>query len=139
MTDWSDGLRQAIYDVLVADALLRTNLGASAAAPRVFSDVPDKQPFPYIEIGEEDEERWATHDKSGGEVIMPIMVHTREPSWVKSNQLRADVLRLLGDVDVTVSGFNVVGGYFQGAEKTKDPTENLKQQVLEIRYNVLEN
>lgn len=139
MTDWSDGLRQAIYDALVADATLRTNLGATTVLPRVFSDVPDRQPFPFIEIGEEDESRWATHDKSGGEVVMPIMVHTRESSWSKSNQLRGDVLRLLGDVDIAVAGFGVVGGFFEGASKSKDPAENLKQQVLEIRYNVLEN
>lgn len=139
MTDWSDGLRQSIFDALAGDATLRTNLGATASLPRIFSDVPDKQPFPYIEIGEEDEDRWATHDKSGGEVIMPIMVHTREPSWVKSNQLRADVLRLLGDVDLTVAGFDVVGGFFEGASKSKDAAENLKQQLLEIRYNVLES
>ena len=139
MTDWSDGLRQAVYDALVGDAALRTNLGATTALPRVFSDVPDKQPFPYIEIGDEDEDRWATHDKSGGEVIMPIMVYTREPSWVKSNQLRADVLRLLGDVDLTVAGFDVVGGFFEGASKSKDASENMKQQLLVIRYNVLES
>lgn len=139
MTDWSDGLRQAIYDVLVADATLRTNLGATAALPRIFSDVPDRQEFPYIVIGPEDESRWATHDKSGGEVIAPIAVWTREASWVKSNQLRADVLRLLGDVDLTVTGFDVVGGYFEGAAKVKDNSENTNQQVVEIRYNVLES
>ena len=138
MTDWSNGLRQAIYDVLVADAPLRTTLGASVAAPRVFSDVPDKQVFPYIEIGDEDETPWDTHDKSGGEVIMPIMLHTREPSWVKSNAIRFDVLLLLGNVDLTVTGFTVLG-YFSGASKTKDPAENLKMQTIELRYNVLEN
>lgn len=141
MTDWSNGLRQAIFDILVADATLRTTLGASVAEPRVFSDVPDKQPFPYIEIADEDEDRWATHDKSGGEVSMPIVVWTREASWVKSNAIRTDVLRLLGDptTDLVVAGFNVLGGYFEGGSKIKGPAENMKQQVLEIRYNVLEN
>lgn len=139
MTDYSGGLRQAIYDALVADATMRTNLGATAALPRVFSDVPAKQEFPYIEINTEDEERWATHDKSGGEVIMPIVVHTREQSWVKSNQLRADVLRLLGDVDLAVAGFDVVGGYFEGGSKFKDKAEDTKMQVLQIRYNILES
>lgn len=138
MTDWSEGLRQAIYDVLVADVPLRTELGATAALPRVFSDVPDKQAFPYIEIGDEDEDPWDTHDASGGEVVMPVMIHTREASWAKSNAIRADVLRLLGNVDLTVAGFDVLG-YFNGASKSKDPAENLKQQVIELRYNVLES
>ena len=139
MTDWSDGLRQAIYDVLVADATLRTNLGATVALPRVFSDVPKKQVFPFIVIAEEAEDRWATHDKSGGEIFYPIEVHTREASWVKSNQLRADVLLLLGDVDLTVAGFDVVGGFFESSAKTKNKAENTKMQVLEIRYNILES
>ncbi len=139
MTDYSDGLRQAIFDALVADAALRTTLGASVAEPRIFSDVPSKQVYPYVEVGDEDEDRWATHDKSGGEVVMPIVVHTREASWVKSNAVRADVLRLLGDVDLTVTGFDVVGGYFEGGTKSKDKAENTKMQLLEIRYNILES
>lgn len=139
MTDWADGLRQAIYDVLVADATLRANLGATTAEPRVFSDVPDKQPFPYILIGGEEEDRWSTHDKSGGEVNMPIDVWTREPSWANSNLIRSDVLRLLGDVDLTVAGFDVVGGYYEGSSKLKDSAENTNLQSIEIRYNILES
>ncbi len=136
MTDYSDLLRAEIFSVLDGDAPLQTELGG---AGRIHSDVPSKAPYPRIVIGGEDEFAWRTHDKSGGEVTVPIRVWDRSDSWTKVNAIRADVLRLLGDVDLTIAGFDVVGGYFDGATKVDSPEENTKLQILEIRYNVLES
>lgn len=105
------------------DAIVRALKGDSPplAGNRIYDAVPTSPTFPYVSLGE----CQVLPDKSscidGAEVYPQIDVWSRSVGFGEVKTITKEILHLLDDVILTLSGFNVVVFEFQGVQYLRDP------------------
>ena len=82
---WS--LQQAIFAALTADAPLAALLGGA----RIYDDVPQGAPFPYLTFGQSTARDWSTGSDDGNEHILTLHV------WSQAGG-RKEILRIMNEV-----------------------------------------
>lgn len=103
--------QKAIYTILEADSSLRTLLGATAAAPKVFDHVPDNMSYPYVTMQALPWEDRSSHTDRGWANTFQLNVWYAPPSGrgnkeVQLIQKRID--ELLHDQDICIEGWNTL-------------------------------
>lgn len=88
---------------------------------RIYDSVPTSPMFPYISLGEGQ----VLPDKSscidGVEIYPQIDVWSRGVGFGETKQIVKDVLRLLDDRTLALSGFNTVVFEYQSVQYLRDP------------------
>ena len=107
---------QAVYDALKADPQLSGDIGG-----RVYDEVPPRCPLPYVVVGEATTVPWRTHTTKGEEITIVIHIFSRQKSTKEAARIFGHVNRVLGDVPLTVAGYNVVRCYYEDSRTIKEP------------------
>lgn len=92
-------LQAAIYQALITHAPLENELGQD----RIYDTVPDEETFPYIVIGEDDIDRFDTHDFYGFKGLATIYIYDQNQGRSGRRKLKGimhHVYEALHDVDL---------------------------------------
>ncbi len=119
--DAIDPLQKYIFDTLDGDALLTTALAGGSG---VVDDVPDNPSFPYIEIGDISETRFATHSSNGAEILFNLHIYSEADGYREANDIKGHCDRLLKDTaDIDITDFCLTAIWGQGSNRFKEDFE----------------
>lgn len=106
----ADGYGLALQKGLVA--ALRADAGVTAlVSTRVYDDPPQDVTFPYVRIGDIQEQPYDTQTQTGAEPIVDIRVYSRPNAGkVEASRVSAAIYDALHrqEASVTVAGFTLI-------------------------------
>jgi hypothetical protein len=110
------GVQQAIAAALVADSALTALLNVSVldgTSPAIFNDVPNNQPYPFIDIGADSTERpWNTIGGTsvgiGFDDKVVVHIWSRYQGMTQMSSILKEIVRILNYQPLTVTGFQTV-------------------------------
>ncbi|MFJ9382028.1 DUF3168 domain-containing protein [Streptomyces sp. NPDC101455] len=105
----------AIRDALLADVPLMDLIEG------VFDWVEEKQPYPYIVIGEAMETPANAHDRYGSEVLETLHIWDRNRGFAQSLTIAARVIQALDHTPLTIEGHVHRWTRFVSQQTLRDP------------------
>nr|WP_275424822.1 DUF3168 domain-containing protein [Streptomyces sp. SID13726] len=105
----------AILDALLADAPLMDLVKG------VYDWVEEKQPYPYIVIGEAMETPANSHDRYGSEVLETLHIWDRNRGFAQSLTIAGRVLQALDHAPLTIEGHVHRWTRFVSLQTLRDP------------------
>jgi len=125
-------LQTAIYSKLSADNNLTAVLGA-----KVFDDVPENTPYPYIQLGEDNASDYSTKDQTGSEVTVNVDVWSRYRGSLEAKNIMDRIHTLLHDSSLSVTGSNFINMRFEFSDIIRDPDGITRHGVMRFRAIML--
>lgn len=110
-------LQAKIFGILDGAGSLDSLMGAG----RVFDDVPDNQPMPYIEIGDDVLNDFGGHTFSGFEGTVTINVWSEALGKKECKEIQEAVYTLLHNIDLALAGFNTINFRYSDGDIIGDP------------------
>lgn len=136
-------MQKAVYTLLVADAtlvaLLAKDVRGAGTGPGIFDEVPENQPYPYIEIGEFTSREFRTLTRSGEELTMTNHIWSQAPGNKQALEILKEMNRLLGDVTgIAVTDHLFIASWFEFYDILKDKEEggDLFTRHIPARYRI---
>jgi hypothetical protein len=136
-------VQAAVYSRLKTDTTLQARLAPSIldGTSAVFNDVPDGQAYPYIDIGEDSNERpW---NALGGATVgigfdTRIVVHiwSRYQGNTEGSLILTDVMRLLNFYDLSVTGYTSVICHFDNVRCLKEQVDKIETRHFPAVFRV---
>lgn len=126
MIDWD--LQVAIYDRLRTDANL-----AAVVADRVYDDVPQETPFPYVEIGEPVSTAWDDDCNTGSVSLVTIHVWSQYHGSREAQLALAAIYTALHNQPLGLVGGDNVVCQVQQQQVLRDPDGVTRHGVLTLR------
>lgn len=121
LKDVVNELQTHIFITLDGDSALTTALTGGAG---VVDHVPDNPAFPYIEIGDITQTRFATHSSPGAELIFNLHIFSDAKGYKEGNDIKEHCDRLLGDIaDIDLTNFCLTAIWSQGSNRFKENFE----------------
>jgi hypothetical protein len=111
-------LHAAIYAALTADAALKALVGDPA---RVYDDVPEGTPFPYVTLGEISTLDWSTASEIAFEHRLTLHIWSRYGGRKEIRDITAAIHDVLHDADLALAGHRLVSLFFQASDVFRDP------------------
>ncbi len=102
MPSWS--LQQAIFSTLSADAALTALIGAD----RVFDDVPQDSPLPYVTLGPVTAQDWSTGSEDGTEHLLTVHVWSGARSKKQAHEILGAIRAALHDAPLSLGGHTLI-------------------------------
>lgn len=121
-------LQKSIYDVLRLDATLGTK-----ATGGVHDFVPQGTAYPYVVVGDDLAEAWDTKGTDGTEVIVSIHTWSQKEGFKETKEIMAEVVRLLHNVSLVVTGHNLVLIFWESNRVLRDPDRVTSHGVQQFR------
>lgn len=131
MTIGQFALQQTIYTALNVSALTNT---LSCA---VVDDVQLDQSYPFITLGEETTIDYGTKNQNGGETTLNLHIWSQYKGSKECKQIMDKVHDLLHDIDLTVSGFNLINLRFEYSDIVRDPDGSTRHGIMRFRAIIL--
>ena len=131
MTIGQFALQQTIYTALNVSALTNT---LSCA---VVDDVQLNQSYPFITLGEETTIDYGTKNQNGGETTINLHIWSQYKGSKECKQIMDKVHDLLHDIDLTVSGFNLINLRFEYSDIVRDPDGSTRHGIMRFRAIIL--
>ena len=131
MTIGQFALQQTIYTALNVSAL--TNSLSCA----VVDDVQLNQSYPFITLGEETTIDYGTKNQNGGETTINLHIWSQYKGSKECKQIMDKVHDLLHDIDLTVSGFNLINLRFEYSDIVRDPDGSTRHGIMRFRAIIL--
>jgi Protein of unknown function (DUF3168) len=107
-------LQQAIFAALGADAALTAAIGPG----RVFDDVPQATPLPYVTLGRMTAQDWSTGSENGTEHVFTVHVWSDARGKKQTHEILGAIRAALHDQPLTLAGHSLV---------------NLRHELSEVR------
>lgn len=126
MTIGQFALQQTIYTALNVSALTNT---LSCA---VVDDVQLNQSYPFITLGEETTIDYGTKNQNGGETTINLHIWSQYKGSKECKQIMDKVHDLLHDIDLTVSGFNLINLRFEYSDIVRDPDGSTRHGLCDF-------
>lgn len=115
-------LQKAVYAALSGNAPLTAIIGSG----RVFDSIPDRQAFPYVQIGDAQLLPFDSHNQDGVEGT--FTVHSWSRNTVGGARGRAECQSMMGavyeafqDINLSVTGYRVIVLKFDFSDVLVDP------------------
>src|SRR5512145_2040941 len=112
---WS--LQQSIFAALSADAALTALLGAG----RIFDDVPQGTPLPYVAFGRAAERDWSTASEDGTEHIVTLHVWSAARGKKQTHEVLGALRAALHDRPLGLVGHSLINLRHEHSEIRRDP------------------
>jgi hypothetical protein len=126
-SSWS--LQRAIYDAVVADALILDLLGS----PRVFDAVPESSVFPYITLGQSSVSDGSTGSEAGEEHRLTLYVWSRAAGRRETHELMAALRAALHDRSLALDGHRLVNLRHELSEARREPDGETFRGLVRFR------
>jgi hypothetical protein len=110
-----DEIHEAVYEALTGDATLM------AIVTGVYSNVPDAQAYPYVEIGETTSNSVDSLDKQKRAVVVTIHSWSRYQGQKQCWQIIARLETLLHRTAVSVDGVTLERAWVESSNVFQDP------------------
>ncbi len=124
-------LQQAIFSALNVSAVT-SNLSCG-----VFDDVPQSASYPYIVLGEETAVDFSVKDIQGGDFTVNIHVWSQYKGSKETKQIMDKIHDLLHNINLTVTGFNLINLRFEFSDIMRDPDGITRHGVMRFRAIIL--
>lgn len=105
-----------------------------ALAGRVYDEVPEPAPYPYVSLGSVTEYPDDAHDAQGLESTVTVHVWSNEPSNTEVFELFAEVDAALDRVSLSVAGFSEVQIKHTQHQALRDPDPDVRH--INAQYRV---
>jgi hypothetical protein len=124
-------LQTALYNRLIADLTLMSKVTG------VFDDVPDKQPYPYVTLGEDTVTDWGTKTFSGEEVTHTLHVWSRGKGKKESQEILSLILEVITREPLLISdGFSVEFSQLDYMQVFVENDGLTRHGVLRLRFKI---
>ena len=124
-------LQSAIYSALNVSAI------TSTLSCGVYDEVIEGNTYPFITLGEETSIDYGTKDLTGGEYTINIHIWSQYKGSKETKQIMDKVHDLLHDIDLTVTGFNLINLRFEYSDIMRDPDGVTRHGVMRFRAIIL--
>jgi hypothetical protein len=112
---WS--LQQSVFATLTADAPLTALIGSN----RIFDDVPQGAPKPYLTLGQTTVRDWSTGTDDGNEHLITLHVWSDIRGKKQASEIADAVRTALHDQPLTLVGHRLVNLRHEFSEARRDP------------------
>jgi len=129
MPSSSWALQQSIFATLGADAALTGLLGGA----RVFDDVPQASPFPYLTFGQSVVRDWSTGSEDGSEHILTLHVWSQGKGKKEAHEIMGAIRDALHDQALTLSGHRLVNLRHELSEARREPDGDTTHGIVRYR------
>lgn len=109
-------LQQAVFAALGADATLTVLLGPG----RIFDDVPQGTPLPYVTLGRMTAQDWSTGSEDGTEHVFTVHVWSGARGKKQAHELLGAIRAALHDQPLAVTGHSLVNLRHEHSEIRRD-------------------
>ena len=99
-------LQQSIFSKITTGTL--TDVAGTSITDKVFDDVPEGTPYPYVVIGEETSQNVGTKDKDANEHTLTIHVWSQYRGRKEIKEIMSEIYTSLHNSDITLSGASLV-------------------------------
>jgi Protein of unknown function (DUF3168) len=124
---WS--LQQSIFAALGADAALTALLGAG----RVFDDVPQATPLPYVTFGHASARDRSTASEDGTEHIVTLHVWSAAGGKKQTHEVLGALSAALHDRPLTLVGHSLINLRHEHSEIRRDPDGETVHGIARFR------
>jgi len=129
MATASWALQQAIFDTLTGDARLVALLGA----PRIYDDVPQRTPHPYVTIGQSTIRDWSTGTDSGEEHLLTLHVWSRAGGRREAHEIMGALRDAVHDRALPLAGHRLVNLRHELSEAQREADGDTYHGIVRFR------
>jgi Protein of unknown function (DUF3168) len=112
---WS--LQQSIFAALTANSALTALIGTD----RIYDDVPQGSPLPYLTLGQSTIRDWSTGTEAGNEHLLTLHVWSDARGKKQASEIIDAVRTTLHDQQLTLVGHRLVNLRHEFSEARRDP------------------
>jgi hypothetical protein len=124
---WS--LQQAVYAAITTDPGILALVGAA----RLFDDVPQGTPYPYITLGQSTSRDWSTGSDGGEEHILTLHVWSRAGGRRETHEIMGALRSALHDRTLAVAGHRLVNLRHELSEARREPDGDTYHGIVRLR------
>ena len=124
-------LQSAIYTALNVSAI------TSTLSCGVYDEVTEGATYPFVVLGEETAIDYGTKDLVGGETTINIHIWSQYKGSKQTKEIMDKIHDLLHDIDLTVTGFNLINLRFEYSDIMRDPDGVTRHGVMRFRAIIL--
>ena len=110
-------LQQSVFAALGADTQLTALLGPG----RIFDDVPQGTPLPYVTLGNVTAQDWSAGSEDGTEHIFTVHVWSGARGKKQAHEVLGAVRSALHDQPLAVAGHSLINLRHEHSEVRRDP------------------
>lgn len=129
MPSSSWALQQALYAAVTGSASLAALIGP----PRVYDDVPQGTPFPYLTLGQSTLRDWSTGTDDAEEHILTLHVWSRAGGRKVMHEVMDALRATLHDQPLALSGHRLVNIRHEISEARRDPDGETYHGIVRFR------
>ena len=124
-------LQTAIYAALNVSAITTT------LACGVYDEVTEGNTYPFISLGEETTIDFSTKTSVGSETTINIHIWSQYKGSKQTKEIMDKVHDLLHDINLTVTGFNLINLRFEFSDIMRDTDGVTRHGVIRFRAIIL--
>ena len=124
-------LQTAIYAALNVSAITTT------LACGVYDEVTEGNTYPFISLGEETTIDFSTKTSVGSETTINIHIWSQYKGSKQTKEIMDKVHDLLHDINLTVTGFNLINLRFEFSDIMRDTDGVTRHGVMRFRAIIL--
>ena len=129
MATASWALQQAIFDALTGDAPLIALLGAA----RIYDDVPQRTPHPYVTIGQSTIRDWSTGTDDGAEHLLTLHVWSRAGGRREAHEIMGALRDAVHDRLLPLAGHRLVNLRHELSEARREADGDTYHGIVRFR------
>jgi hypothetical protein len=127
MPSWP--LQQSIFAALTADTALTALIGPG----RVYDDVPQASPLPYVTLGPVTAQDWSTGSESGTEHLVTVHVWSGAGGKKQAHDILAAIRSALHDQPLSVAGHRLINLRHERSDIRRTPDGEATHGTARIR------
>jgi hypothetical protein len=124
---WS--LQQSVFAALGADAALTALLGAG----RVYDDVPQGSPLPYVTLGRATAQDWSMGSEDGTEHVFTVHVWSGARGKKQAHEILGAIRAALHDQPLSLAGHDLINLRHEHSEIRRDPDGETVHGIARFR------
>jgi hypothetical protein len=114
---------------------LRTNFGLTSllGGAKIYDETPPHVTFPYVTMGDSHALNWSTDSDYGDEHRLMLHVWSREGGKQEAEEIVGEVLQLLDDMPLTLTGHHLVNMRFTSANIRREKDGRTYHGLIRLR------
>ena len=122
-------LQQAVFTALSGSTALVNYLGGA----KIYDDIPEQTPFPYVTIGQSLMTDWSTATDTGREHLLRLHVWSRDAGGSEAQVITEEIIIVLHEAALVLQDNTLINMRFTGADMLRDPDGKTHHSILRFR------